>query len=118
MEDIIFEYRGKTCRRSRVEPKREFVVGVDIGQQADNTCITVLEYQLRGTGEFDVVEGRNGFTFIEEKYWERYDLRELQRIKLQTSYDEICSHLERLMNTAPLVGATLAFDSTAAGIVF
>jgi hypothetical protein len=118
MAVTTFHHKGKTVRRTRVEPRREFVCAFDIGQAIDNTTIAVLEYQLRGTGEFTVTEGQNGITLVNEKHDELFDLRELQRIKLQTSYDDICAHIDRLMNTEPLVGADLAFDSTAAGRVF
>jgi hypothetical protein len=86
-------------------------------RHADSTAIAIVDYQRLGTGEFHVDEGQTTAT-ISEKCREQYDLRELQRIKLQTSYDEIIDHLDALMNTNPLRGSDLVFDSTAAGIVF
>ena len=49
-----FLHHGKNCRRVLVEPKREFVVGVDLGQMADNTTVAIVQYMRMGTGEFDV----------------------------------------------------------------
>jgi hypothetical protein len=113
-----FLHHGKNCRRVLVEPKREFVVGVDLGQMADNTTVAIVQYMSMGTGEFDVHEGRNGMTIIEEKYQESYDLRELQKIKLETSYDQVIDHINVLMHTPPLTQADLVFDSTAGGLIF
>jgi hypothetical protein len=118
VSDAVFQHNGRHCRRIMVEPCREFVVGCDLGQMADSTTIAILEYVRMGTGEFDVIEGRNGMTIIKEKHTERYDLRELQRIKLETSYDQIVDYLDALMHTRPLTGADLVFDSTAGGIIF
>jgi hypothetical protein len=118
MSDEVFQHNGRHCRRIMVKPCREFVVGCDLGQMADSTTIAILEYVRTGTGEFDVFDGRNGMTIIKEEHTERYDLRELQRIKLETCYDQIIDHLNVLMHTPPLTGADLVFDSTAGGIIF
>jgi hypothetical protein len=89
---------------------RAFVVGVDLGKSVDSTVIAILEYQRAGTGQYNV----RG-TITEERYREYYDLRELQRLKLQTSYDEIIQHLLGLMNTEPLCGADLVIDDSGVG---
>ena len=113
-----FVHHGKSCRRILVEPMREFVVGCDLGQMGDSTAIAIVEYMKMGTGEFEVYEGRNGITFIEEKYTEWYDLRELQKIKLETSYDLVVDHIAMLMHKPPLTQADLVFDFTAGGLIF
>ena len=65
-------------------------------------------------GEFDVSPGKphNQLTVTKERYRENFDLRELQRLKLQTSYGEIIQHLVALINTKPLCGAELVIDDS------
>jgi hypothetical protein len=112
----FFHPREGSCRRVTIDEVREFVVGVDLGKSVDSTVIAVVEYRCVGTGEFDVSPGaHNWLTVTKERYREHYDLRELQKLKLNTSYDEIIQHLVGLMNTNPLRGAELVIDDSGVG---
>jgi hypothetical protein len=113
-----FMHKGGLHRRVNINPIRAFTVGADLGQSVDSTVIAIVEYTLIGTGDFDVKKGQNGVTILQERYVEHFDLRELQRIKLKTNYDEIIDHLVALMNTDPLRGANLAIDDTGCGRPF
>jgi hypothetical protein len=113
-----FEHpRHGLCRRITVDPAREFVVGVDLGRSVDNSVVAILQYTRVGTSEFEVeeAESSNYATIVREKYVEHFDLRELQRIKLETSYDEIIQHIFNVMHTEPLIGAELVIDDTGVG---
>jgi hypothetical protein len=99
------------CRRFTADPERAFVVGCDLGKSVDSTVIAIIEYQRIGTGEWR----EDGTNTVSERYRESFDLRELQRLKLQTSYDEIIDHLVQLMNTEPLYDADLVIDDDGVG---
>jgi hypothetical protein len=109
--------RHGSCRRVTIDEVREFVVGVHLGKSVDSTVIAVVEYQCVGTGKFDVSpsEVQNRITVTKERCREHYDLRKLQRVKLQTSYDQIIQHIVGLMNTKPLWGAELVIDDSRVG---
>jgi hypothetical protein len=113
----FFHPQDGSCRRVTIDTVREFVVGVDLGKSVDSTVIAIVEYQCVGTGEFGVSPGKahNCITVTKERYRENFDLRELQRLKLQTSYDEIIQHLVTLMNTKPLCDAELVIDDSGVG---
>ena len=114
MTDFVHPHHRGICRRVTIDPVNAFVVGVDLGKSLDSTVIAVLEYRLLGTGDYNVTDGNN-LTITQEKYREYFDLRELQRLKLQTTYDEIIQHLVFLMNTKPLCGADLVIDDSGVG---
>jgi len=117
MTEFIHPHHSGICRRITVDPAREFVVGVDLGKSVDSTVIAIVEYVRVGTGEFEVskASSHRGITITKEKYRETYDLRELQRLKLQTTYDEVIEHLVGLMNTTPLREAELVIDDSGVG---
>jgi len=75
----------------------EFFVGLDLGQKRDYTAVAVVE--------------RGG------QYPPCYDLRHLERTRLNTSYTTVVDRVRRLMSTAPLYGqSTLVFDATGVGL--
>jgi hypothetical protein len=109
-----FTHKNRCYRRVTIDPISGFTVGVDLGKSVDSTVIAILEYNLMGKGEFREDEGSQ-FTILHEKYTEQFDLRELQRIKLETSYDQIVDHVVCLMNTRPLKDAELVIDDSGVG---
>jgi hypothetical protein len=117
MTEFVHPQHRGICRRITVDPAREFVVGVDLGKSVDSTVIAIVEYVRVGTGEFEVskASSQRGITITKEKYCENFDLRELQRLKLQTTYDEVIEHLVGLMNAAPLREAELVIDDSGVG---
>jgi hypothetical protein len=77
-------------------PDSIFTVGLDLGQQADPTAISVIE---------SVEDG--------DRY--RFPLRHLERLPLGVSYVDMVNHVVSLMQRPPLPGATLVADQTGVG---
>jgi hypothetical protein len=110
-----FTHRGETWSKFPVVPKRHFAVGVDLGKSVDSTVIAIVEYQCLGTGDW--IEKRGRSNVLVEKYKESFDLRELERVPLNTPYPEIVVYVESLMNREPLrSNGTLILDDTGGGI--
>ncbi len=110
-----FVHKGETWTKYPVTPKRVFVVGVDLGKSVDSTCIAIVEYQLNGTQDW--IEKRGNSNVLIQKYKECFDLRELERIPLGTSYPEVVAYCESLMAREPLrSNGTLVLDDTGGGV--
>jgi hypothetical protein len=75
----------------------DFFIGLDLGQKRDYTAVAVVERpQLDRSC---------------------YDLRHLERIKLNTSYTTVVDRVKYLMSTTPLCGSsTLVLDATGVGL--
>ena len=81
-------------------PTRRFIVGLDLGQSQDPTAIVTTE-RVAGAGDA------------------RYDVPNIQRIRLGTSYPAIVRHVGRMIETflamRPRVDIQLIVDGTGVG---
>jgi len=85
-----------------------FYVGLDLGQAADYTAITILERPAR--------EQRFGY-HPEPPAPTVYHLRHLERVTLGTTYPAIAQRVKRLTEAEPLRGrSVLIADATGVGI--
>lgn len=97
-----------------VTSTRRYAMGVDLGQAADYTAISVIEYAKEGTGEWKHPPrgGKGGIEIAEE----RYNLLYLERVPLHTPYPDIVAHVAELLVRPPLAGKVeLVIDMTGVG---
>ena len=90
--------------------KRNFTMGLDLGQSVDPTAVAVIE-RVR-------VPQITAWIPIKEPhtYTTTYHLRHLERLRLQTSYPGIINHVGTMLATAPLAGnCKLVIDATGVG---
>jgi hypothetical protein len=100
--------KAVAARQTRVR----FIIGLDLGQAADYTAVSVLESQDGPDGavpETQLVSTR------------RYHCRHLERLTLGTSYPAVVDHVARLLATPALAAAVaqretaLVVDATGVG---
>ncbi len=104
------------------------VIGLDLGQQADYTAVTVVERVERLNPEFDGVEaqmsqerrkrGVRSFDYTVPKMLPPlFNVTYLKRFQLGTSYPEIVSRVKRLIDSARMQDQplSLALDATGVG---
>jgi hypothetical protein len=109
----LFDYRGEEWRRIPEHQVDQFVVGCDLGQSQDSTAICVMHHTRRPLDEWKPDERRQ---VISQRVEERFDVRYLQRIPLQTPYPRQVAIVQELLGRAPLFGeALLAIDQTGCG---
>ena len=107
------------------EERREFVVGIDLGQAHDPTAIAVIEHvRVRVRPEVIVERGQQegGAAWIQE--WQdvvrkhhppQYNVRHLERLALGMHYPAQVAYIADLMRRAPLKDARVFYDYTGVG---
>ena len=88
---------------TRPQPKAAFVAGLDLGQSADYSALSILEHA-----------GPDDRSYLPNQIW---NARHLQRWELQTPYPAIVRDVVAMLSQPPLVGSdlTLALDMTGVG---
>lgn len=105
-----FTYRGRPWHR-RVEAFYEhWTLGVDLGQAADYTAVSLLQHVREPLDEFREDDKRGILT---QKVRERFNLRGLRRFPLGTSYPDQVRLVADLLARTP--DADLAIDQTGPG---
>lgn len=92
----------------------EFIVGVDLGQAADFTALSVLQRVPKETGRSR--ETFLGFGEVEQEreYDDHFHLRYLERLPLHTTYPVVVSRVQDLLIKAG-PGARAVVDATGVG---
>jgi hypothetical protein len=98
-------------RKLAVTPRNDWYVGLDVGQSIDPSAIAAINHQVT-PGEWSCDDGK--------KVWrqastERFFVRHLERLRLQTPYPEQVAYVANLLQRHPLKGATFALDYTGCG---
>lgn len=99
----------------------KYVVGIDLGQAADYTALSIIErVPQHGWGEKRVKVTRFGATQQVKVEGEielppKLYCRQLARIELGTKYPEIVSKTKAMLKTEELRGAVLVVDGTGVG---
>ena len=102
----------------------EFFAGLDLGQANDFSALAIAEAADVPAGEYEPVPGSHGIEpngrsrpEMREKTARRYDLRHLERFRLNASYPEVVAAVAALLGREPLASArtTLAIDHTGVG---
>lgn len=98
-----------------------YTVGVDLGQMADYTAISVLE-NARGVLDFNSeFERHTGLGALPQKPASRVYVKHLERLKLGTTYPAVVQHVKGMLDREPLCRgenrppATLVVDGTGVG---
>jgi hypothetical protein len=107
-----FHHRGESWRRIGAVARDRFFIGVDLGQSVDPTAICVLHHHVTPLDEWTSSKSRR---VIEQQVTERFDVRHLERMKLNLPYPEIIEYLTELLSRHPLIGAELVLDETGVG---
>lgn len=107
------------------EERREFVVGIDLGQAHDPTAIAVIEHvrvQVRPEVIVERGQQEGGAAWIQE--WQdvvrkhhppQYNVRHLERLALGTHYPAQVAYIADLVRRAPLKDARVFYDHTGVG---
>src|SRR5262249_17460449 len=79
-----FEYRGKTCTRSPADPVDRWAVGVDLGQMADPTAVSVVRHVVEPIEDSwtHTVNEYSGRNILRQDVDERFEVPHLQRLAL------------------------------------
>lgn len=109
----------------------QWIVSVDVGQSIDPTAIAALEVRTRMAVQRDVVCTQDRVRRGERVEIDSYDahasepfnardiasisVRHLERMPLRTAYPDVVAHIARMLQRAPLRGATLILDQTGVG---
>lgn len=89
--------------------KRDYIVGLDLGQSIDPTALSVIERLKAPTLH-------PGYRIGKLQYTITYRVRHLERLPLGMSYPAIVRHVQRALNTEPLFrNAKLVIDQTGVG---
>jgi hypothetical protein len=105
--------KGKRWERLPASPYENWVMGVDLGQSADYTAISVLCHSRTPLDDWDVNEAAGK---IRQKVDEKFDVRGLQRLPLGMPYPEQVSRVQHLLAGPPLRGrCDLVLDQTGCG---
>ncbi|CAN5680255.1 hypothetical protein BH23GEM10_BH23GEM10_17920 [soil metagenome] len=97
--------------------RKQYFVGVDLGQSHDPTAVCVVEKSVHSIEASNADPPRLGeaSAVVENTY----DVRHLERLKLGTSYVDVASQVARLMAREPLCSnrprTKLAIDATGVG---
>lgn len=75
-----------------------YFIGLDLGQKADYTALSVVERQDAPNGERE------------------YRLRHLERLQLDTSYTQVATRVKALQQQEPLTSAYVVVDITGVGL--
>lgn len=102
-----------------LEEKREFVVGVDLGQAHDPTAIAVIEHvwveaNAIYTGKVSASEAA-GWRSEAKAIPQQFNVRHLERLPLGTHYPAQVSHIAEMVRRAPLKEARVFYDFTGVG---
>jgi hypothetical protein len=99
--------------------KRRFVVGVDLGLQADPTAVAIVE-RIDGVVDFNPEWERHGGCGTMQQPALRYECRHLARLPLKLAYPDQVARVAELMARKPLRGAVppaeLLVDATGVGL--
>lgn len=87
----------------RIQTRLRYVLGLDLGQAADYTALSILEWQDGLAGELPEAQPAGA---------RRYHCRHLERLPLGTSYPDVVAHVERILGT-PVLAAAAADQQTA-----
>lgn len=105
-------------------PRESYFIGVDLGQMADYTAVTVVQ-RLETRTERPAVTPPS--SFMGGSAYNRqpdlvtptgYHLRHLERLPLGTSYTAVAARVKALQDSGPLAGAntTVVADTTGVGL--
>lgn len=94
-----------------VTERNVFYVGMDVGQSIDPSAIAAVQHVVT-PGEWKCNDEAR--TWKQEKK-ERYLVRHLERIPLQTPYPVQINHVSGLLSREPLCNATFGIDFTGCG---
>src|SRR5437773_161594 len=112
----ITSLRASTSEENPANYLGNYIVGVDLGQAHDYTCIGVLEH-IWGRLVFEH-PGDEGQVLYLPPDDMQYNLVHLERLPLQTSYPAVAEHVkQRLEAIMPLAHCTetLLVDATGVG---
>lgn len=86
-----------------------YIVGLDVGQAADFTALSVIEREVRPTGRKDPFRG--------EAFDDHYTVIHMERPPLKTAYPEVVRQVKEALHHPKLVeaGSELIVDATGVG---
>src|SRR5579872_1348901 len=91
-----------------ITPRSMWFVGMDVGQSVDPSAIAAVQ-NIVTAGPW--IHNDSARTWKQEKI-ERFLVRHLERIPLQTPYPDQIAHVNRLLGREPLCGAKFGIDFT------
>ncbi|MBN8963039.1 MAG: hypothetical protein J0H71_18045 [Rhizobiales bacterium] len=91
-----------------------WIVGVDLGQSTDPTAISVLHHRVTPLDEW---KPNDAARVWKQAYTERFDVRHLERLPLNTPYPAQVQHVATLLQRPPLntLNPTFVIDETGVG---
>jgi hypothetical protein len=98
-------------RKYAVTPRNDWYVGMDVGQSIDPSALAAVNHIVTA-GDWKCNDAAR--TWKQEKI-ERFNVRHLERIPLQTPYPVQIAHVARVLGRPPLCGATFGIDYTGCG---
>jgi hypothetical protein len=106
---------GQRWRRVLAAHEERFILGADLGQASDPTALCVLHWQKIPTSTWKTERGPN-LNINTQQVEQRFDVVDLERIRLETPYPQIVGYVGELLARPPLRdGCDLVIDDTGVG---
>jgi hypothetical protein len=98
-------------REYPVRPRNDWYVGMDVGQSVDPSALAAVNHIVT-PGEWKYNDTAR---IWKQQKIERFNVRHLERIPLQTPYPAQIAHVRGVLGRPPLCGATFGIDYTGCG---
>lgn len=100
-------------RRISARARDDWYLGLDIGQSVDPSAVAVLNHVVKPLDDWECNDKRKTYKQLRE---ERFYVRHLERLPLQTPYPQQVQHVANLLTRPPLNRkCTFALDYTGCG---
>jgi hypothetical protein len=117
MEDFI--HKGRPWRRFPAEPKEEYVAGLDIGQSADPSALSIIRHRVTPLDSWTETKrepGDNRYSLLKQDFTDIYEVVHLQRLPLHMEYPAQVNHVCEALARPPLRGKIkVVADQTGCG---
>jgi hypothetical protein len=114
--DQYFEHRGIQYRRITAEADERFVAGLDVGQSADPSALSVIHHRRVPLETWTEVVKPNGTGTLRQDIEETFDVVHLERLPLQMSYVDQVDYVTEALARSPLNShADFVLDQTGCG---
>jgi hypothetical protein len=114
-----FVHKGRYYQRIPVTAKEEYVAGLDIGQSADPSALSIVRHKVTPLDTWTLTKsepGENRYSLIEQDFTEVYEVVHLERIPLHMEYPAQVNHVREILARPPLRGKIkVVADQTGCG---